>query len=286
MRLNHNMASLNIFRASSKALKNQSAALERISSGYKINNAKDGPAVIAQSERMRMQIRGLQMAGRNSQDGISMLQTAEGGLDSMTNMLQRIRELVVQSGSGSNTVEDRKTIQNEIDQMIDGMDSIANNTEFNGKKLLYEDRELQMPIGANPGESVTIQQKNLTSSNIKTTDGKALYQIKSGELYNITDANNLDNALGIVDNALNTIVSFRSKYGALENRFESSFQDINEMADKMEGADSNLRDADIAQEMMEFAKDNILSEAGNAMMVQSNKIPQDVLRILENVRSK
>lgn len=286
MRLNHNMASLNIFRASSKVQQNQSVALERISSGYKVNNAKDDPAIIAQSERMRMQIRGLQMAGKNSQDGVSMLQTAEGGLDSMTNMLQRIRELVVQSGSGSNTVEDRKTIQNEIDQMIDGIDSIANNTEFNGKKLLSEDKELQMPIGANPGESVIIEQKNLTSSNIKTMDGKTLYQIKSGELYNITDGNNLDNALGIIDNALNTIVSVRSKYGALENRFESSFQDINEMADRMEGADSNLRDADIAQEMMEFAKDNILSDAGNAMMVQSNKFPQDVLRILENVRSK
>ena len=136
MRLSHNIASLNVYAAYSKALEKQSIAINRISSGYKVNNAKDDPNAIAQSERMRMQVRGLQMAGQNAQDGVSMLQTAEGGLDGMTSMLQRVRELVVQSGNGSNTEDDKKTMQNEIDQMIAGMDETANNTEFNGVSLL------------------------------------------------------------------------------------------------------------------------------------------------------
>ncbi len=286
MRLGHNLSSLNAFTSYSKALQKQSVALEKISSGYKINSAKDDPNGIAQSERMRMQIRGLQMAARNSQDGMSMLQTAEGGLDEMTSMLQRMRELVVQSGSGANSPSDREQIQKEIDQMVGGMDDIANNTEFNGVKLLGQDKILEMPIGANPGESITIEQKNLTSENIKTLDGKNLSQLKSGELYSVVRGNNGDNALDIIDQSLNTIVSIRSKYGAIENRFEGNFHDVNEISDRMEMADSNLRDADISDEMINYSKNGIISQAGSAIMVQTNKFPQEILRILENVKAR
>ncbi|KZL94132.1 flagellin [Clostridium magnum] len=292
MRLSHNTASLNVYRGYSKAVQKQSDAMNKISSGYKVNNAKDDPNVIAQSERMRMQIRGLQMAGKNAQDGVSMLQTAEGGLDSMTSMAQRIRELIVQAGNGANTEEDKKTIQNEIDQMIDGIDDIAKTTEFNGIKLLAEDKILEMPIGANAGESVKIPQFALSSDKVGTDMTNTLQSIRSANkndgtigVNNIVD-NSIDKALEIVDRSLDKIVSVRSKYGALENRFEGGLQDINEISDIMDGADSNLRDADIAVEMAELAKNNILAEAGNAMMVQTNKFPQDVLRILENVRSK
>lgn len=295
MRLSHNMASLNVYSAYSKALQKQSDAMNKISTGYKVNNAKDDPNVIAQSERMRMQIRGLQMAGKNAQDGASMLQTAEGGLDSMTSMVQRIRELVVQSGSGANTAEDKKTIQNEIDQMIDGMDDIAKNTEFNGVKLLAEDKSLDMAIGANAGESVEIPQFKLTSDKIGNDTANPLNTLQSIRstnkndgsvgVNNITD-NSIDKAFEIVDKSLDKIVSIRSKYGALENRFEGSLSDINEISDRMDGADSSLRDADIAAEMAELAKNNILAEAGNAIMVQTNKFPQDVLTILQNVKSK
>lgn len=297
MRLSHNIASLNVYKTYSKVLDKQSIALNRISSGYKVNNAKDDPNVIAQSERMRMQVRGLQMAGRNAQDGVSMLQTAEGGLDGMTSMLQRIRELTVQAGNGANTEEDRKTIQNEIDQMINGIDSIAKNTEFNGVKLLNPQIEntrdktltLKMPIGANAGENVEIKLQKLTSRDITINiDGTNinLEELKSDGSYSITNGDNLDTALKVIDGVIDQVGSVRSKYGALENRFESSLQDLNEISDRIEGADSNLRDADIAQEMMELSKNNLLAEAGNAMMVQTNKFPQDVLRILENVRSR
>jgi len=297
MRLSHNIASLNVYSGYSKALQKQSEAMSKISTGYKVNCAKDDPNVIAQSERMRMQIRGLQMASRNAQDGVSMLQTAEGGLDSMTLMAQRVRELIIQSGSGGNAEEDRKTIQNEIDQIIEGMDQIASNTEFNGVKLLNPQTQdtsdktltLKMPIGANAGESVEINLEKLTSDDIAVNVGGTnikLKELRSDGSYKIVDINNIDTAIQVLDGVIDKIVSVRSEYGALENRFEGSLNDLNEITDRMDGADANLRDADIAEEMVELSKNNVLAEAGNAMMVQTNKFPQDVLRILENVRNR
>ncbi|MCT8976115.1 flagellin [Clostridium sp. CX1] len=296
MRLSHNIASLNVYRTYSKVLDKQSDALGKISSGYKVNTAKDDPNVIAQSERMRMQIRGLQMAGRNAQDGVSMLQTAEGGLDSITSMLQRIRELVVQSGSGINNSEDKQTIQNEIIQMVDGIKDIANNTELNGVKMLNPEKDkdgnvvqLTMAIGANADESVKIPRISLMPESLSTIDKNTSEELTLEKLkndYSITKDNSIDRALTIVDAALNTVTTIRSKYGALENRFEDSLGNIGEISDRLEGADSNIRDADIAQEMIALTKNNLLAEAGNAMMVQTNKFPQDVLRILENVRSR
>lgn len=298
MRLNHNMASLNIYMTHKKTLESQSAALNKISTGYKVNNAKDDPNVIAQSERTRMQIRGLQMAARNTQDGVSMLQTAEGGLDSITQMLQRIRELTVQAGSGSNVPEDRKTIQNEIDQLVNGIGNIVDFTEFNGKSLLNKTNlnegtvsddgsfvELEMPVGANAGESVKIPIYDLSPGELKIKDGD-LKGMSLKDLNIESGGKSINDALAIVDNALDKTISVRSKYGALENRFESTMGDLNEISDRMEGADSNLRDADIAEEIMNYTKDNLLLEAGNAMMAQTNKFPQEILRILENLRSR
>lgn len=285
MRLSHNIASLNVYRSYSKALQKQSDALGKISSGYKVNTAKDDPNVIAQSERMRMHIRGLQMAGRNAQDGVSMLQTAEGGMESITSMLQRIRELVIQAGDGINNAEDKQTIQNEINQMIQGIEDIANNTEFNGIKMLNPKEDTQgemvlfMPVGANAGENVEIPRRSLMPDEI-SVGGITLKEL------DITKDNSIDIALGVVDSAIDAVTSIRSKYGALENRFEDSVVNITEIADRIDGADSNIRDVDIAEEMVELTKNNLLVEASNAMMVQTNKFPQDVLRILENVRSR
>ena len=280
MIINKNMASLNIYREYSKNITNQSSALQRISSGIKVNSAKDDPNAIAQSERFRMQIRGLQMAGKNTQDGVSMLQTADGGLDGITSSLQRVRELIVQAG-GATTDSDKEVIQKEINQMLDGADDMANNTEFNGVKLLSGGANdgsvnIEMLTGANVGEKINIPKYNLT------TKGLAL---KTGDVVNV-DVNKIDDSLKLVDSALHNIIGARSKFGALENRFESNYNYTMEMSDKIESADSGVRDADLAEEMMEYSKDSILIEAGNAMMAQSNKLPQDALRILENVRSR
>jgi flagellin len=279
MRLNHNMASLNIYKNQSKVLEKQSAALGRISSGYKVNKTKDSPNALAQSERLRMQIRGTQMASRNAQDGMSMLQSAEGALGSVNDMLVRIRELTVQAGSGANTTEDKATIQGEIDQMIKGINDIANNTEFNGVKLLAgEIDSLSMPVGANIGEVVNIDTFDLTSAGLKDSEGNLLADIK------VAEEGGVDKALKTIDSVIDKVLSINSKYGALENRFESSYENLTEIGDKMQGAESSVRDADIAEEMMEFAKSNILIEAGTALMAQSNRLPQEVLRILENMR--
>ncbi|MBU3126652.1 flagellin [Clostridium tagluense] len=277
MRLSKNMASLNVYRAYSKNLTEQSGALGRISSGIKINSAKENPNAIAQSERLRMQIRGLQMAAKNTQDAVSMIQTTEGGLEGITSSLQRVRELLVQAG-GSINQEDKDVIQKEINQMLDGADDMANNTEFNGVKLLVGGDNKTPPVietvtGANVGEKVDIPKYNLTTQGLELRAGKV----------NVGD---IDDSLKNVDKALDIIIGARSKFGALENRFESSYNSTIEIADKIQSAESGIRDADIAEEIMEYSKYNILIEAGNAMMVQSNKLPQDALRILENVRSR
>lgn len=274
MRLMHNLESLNIYREHTRVLSRQSRALNRISSGYKINSAKENPNAIASSEKMRIQIRGLQMAQRNAQDGVSMLQTAEGALDNITSMIQRIRELTVQAG-GATTPEDNGTIQNEITEIVQGIDDIVNNTEFNGVKLLNKKDVLKMPVGANVGEMVDISTYDLSSDNI----GMDLNTI------DVADPDKTNN-LEIIDSALNKVLSIRSEYGALSNRFESTYTKVGEIHDIIVGAESKIRDTDMAEEMMNYARDNVLIDAGHAMMVQSNKFPQDILRILENVRSR
>ena len=220
------------------------------------------------------------MAARNTQDGISMLQTTEGGLDGITNSLQRVRELLVQAG-GATTDSDKEVIQKEINQMIQGAGDMANNTDFNGVNLLVGGKNdgtvtIETASGANVGEKIDIPQLDITPEGLG---------LRSGGNANV-DVNNINSSLDLVDNALNVIVSSRSKFGALENRFESSYNSTIEIADKVQSAESGIRDTDIAEEMMEYSKYNILIEAGNAMMAQSNKFPQDVLKILENVRTR
>lgn len=290
MRLYHNLASLNVYREQNKVLAKQSKAIGRISSGYKVNSAKENPNIISQSERFRMQIRGTQMAARNVQDGTSMLQTAEGGLDSITGMFQRVRELVIQSGSASNTSDEKNNIQAEISQLMDGINSIAKNTEFNGVKLLYNEDmtdnrkpgSLYMPSGSNTGEKIEVPYFNMAikSGTLTMSDGTT----RDFSKLDISAGTSLGDALGMIDSALNTVISIRSQYGALENRFDSSYESLNEIADRIQGAESSIRDSDIAEEMMEYSKDNILVEAGNAMLAQTNRLPQDVLRVLENMR--
>lgn len=271
MRLMHNIASLNIYKFYNKNLKDQSNSLKRISSGYKISDSSDNPNDLAKSEKMRMELLGYNIASRNAQDGVSMLQTAEGGLENMTSTLQRIRELIVQKGNGTINKSDEQIIQDEISQLINGYDDICEDTQFNNMKLLCNKDEdvRKMPIGPLPGETVDIK----------------LYNLKSDAL-GIDDLNTFDlnTALAKIDSAIDKVVRVRSKYGALENRFESSYEKLGEISIKVEGAESSIRDADIAEEMMNYANKEILIQAGTAMMAQSNKFPQDVLRILDNVR--
>jgi flagellin len=266
----------------SKVLQKQSTALGRISSGLKVTRAKDNPNAVSQSERLRMQIRGLQIASKNAQDGMSMLQTAEGSLGSINAALSRIKELTVQAGSDTNSPGDKATIKMEIDQMLKSIDDTANNMEFNGVKLLANNNPsvtaISMATGANVGDKVDIPMFDLRAASLTDSNGRKLSDI------DVTLTNGADNDLKTIDDVINNVLSMNSKYGAIENRFESTYNNSNELGDKMEAADSSLRDADVAEEMLEYSKDNILIEAGNALLAQTNRFPQDILRVLENIR--
>ncbi|KEH98595.1 flagellin [Clostridium botulinum] len=277
MRLSHNMASLTICREQEKVWNSQSMYMNRISSGFKINSSKENPNGLALSEKMRVQIRGLQIAQRNAQDGMSMIQSADGALEGVQSMLIRIRELSIQAGGATNE-NDRKALKSEINQMIEGIDDTLKHSDFNGKSILSAKEpgktHEKMAIGANVGEVVDIPVFHLSSDelNLNSLKGKNL------------DSDTIGNYLEVVDSAVDKISDIRGKYGALCNRFEGTYNEVNELHDTIVGTESKIRDTDIAEAMMNLARDNILVEAGQAMLVQSNKFPQDALRVLEGVK--
>lgn len=274
MRLYHNLQSMDLFRRYSENLKTQSTAFGRVSSGVKVQTSKDDPNAMAESQKLKLQVRGLQMASRNMQDGMSMLQTADSSMQNIGDSVQRIRELMVQSG-GANSDEEKKIIQNEIDQMLDHINKVAEYTETNGVKLLSGSNnatsKTSIQVGAMAGESLDIPMYNLTTTGLGIADVKT------------TD---IDNSLVKLDGAVDAIEKYRAKYGAISNRLESTYNNTTDMSTRIEGAESELTGADIALEMMEYTKASVLVEAGIAMMTQTNKFPQDVLRILENVKSR
>lgn len=277
--------SLNVFRNYQNTLRENSSALGKISSGSKIMSAKDNPSKLGQSENFKLQLKGLQSANKNLQDGASMLQTADGGIDGISESLIRMKELVVKAGSGSNTEEDRIVIQKEIDSIKAGIDDLANNTEFNGVKLIGDSAvidnnytgSLNMTSGANVGEFITIPTFNLSSNMLKGADGKSINEI------DVTNGD-VGKCLERIDEAIKTVNSARSKYGAIQNRFESlsSANSSNEIM--LNKAEAVITGADIAKEMMEFTRTNILMEAGNSMLAQTNQIPNDALRVLERIK--
>lgn len=286
MRLNTNLMSLNVYKGYTKALKTQETAFNRISTGLKINSAKDDPNNLGQSEMLRLQIRGLQAAGRNLQDGASMLQTFDGALDSVSESLSRMKELIVQGSTGSLNSEDRANIQKEIEQLKEHINSVTKNTEFNGVKLLDDQNVtdnnkpgfITTSVGANVGELAKIPTFN-TSTTMLGKDGVGYL-----EEVNLLDENSKDKNLEIIDSAVNSVNSIRSKYGAVQNKFESLSQGLGEISQSVENAESSLRDADIAEEMMNYSRESILVNSSIAMMVQTNKLPQDVLQILERIK--
>lgn len=276
MRLNHNLASLNAYRGYLKNLKSNSIAMKKVSSGDKIQSAKDNPNNLAKSERMRMNIRGLQMANRNVQDGVSMLQSADGSLSSINAILGRVRELTVQYGNGSNSEEDKEIIKCEIDQMIGGYEDIINNSEFNGVKLFKGDEKRLMQLGTDVGDSMELEFFDLKDKL------KGLTGLKGKDINNF----NTNEALVQVDNAINKIVDVRSKYGAIMNKFEGTMDNLSDFELVTQESESRVRDADVAEEMVEVARTSILIDAGQSIMVQTNQLPQDMLRVLENIRTK
>ena len=278
MRININMKSLGIYSGYKKNITANAAAMERISSGKKINSAKDNPLKIEQSENFRMQIRALEMANKNLQDSTSMIQVADTAMGTISEALIRMKELTVQAANEVTNEADRKLIQDEIDVLRSHIDDTAKNTEFNGNKLLVNGNVtdnskpdyVEMQIGANVGDSIGIPFFNVSSEALG--------------IDKLDVVNDATKALNSIDEALKDVNGCRAKYGAVQNRLENSIEITSSSSYIYEKSSSDINDADIALEMAEIARTSILMESATAMMAQSNNFPKDMLNILANLR--
>jgi len=275
MRINHNLSALNAWKNMTVNDGGQTKSLEKLSSGLRIGRAADDAAGLSISEKMRGQISGLNQASRNAQDGISLLQTAEGALQETHTILQRMRELAVQSASDTVTDGDRGEIQKEINALRVEIDRISTDTEFNTQKLLnggYTGKIIH--IGANASQSLTVTVGNMNATALSVNGADADLGIK---IDTQTDANT---AITTINTAINTVSGERSKLGAIQNRLEHTIANLSTSAENLTAAESRIRDVDIAVEMMNFTKYQILSQASTAMLAQANAKPQAVLQLL------
>lgn len=278
MRININMKSLGIYSGYKKNIIANSAAMEKISSGKKINSAKDNPLKIEQSENFKMQIRALEMANKNLQDSTSMIQVADTAMGTISEALIRMKELTVQAANEVTNEADRRLIQDEIDVLRSHIDDTAKNTEFNGNKLLVNGNVtdnskpdyVEMQIGANVGDSIGIPFFNVSSETLG--------------IDKLDVVNDATKALNSIDEALKNVNGCRAKYGAVQNRLENSIEITSSSSYIYEKSSSDINDADIALEMAEIARTSILMESATAMMAQSNNFPKDMLNILANLR--
>lgn len=271
MRINHNIAALNTHRQLSGNTNNVQKSLEKLSSGLRINRAGDDAAGLAISEKMRGQIRGLEMAQKNALDGISLIQTAEGALTETHAILQRMNELAVQSANDTNMDDvDREAMQTEINALIQEINDISDRTEFNTQKLLdgtFTDKVFH--IGANKGQSMKVSIKAMTAAGI---DVGAL---------SVANQEDADAAITTIQEAINKVSTQRAELGAIQNRLEHTINNLGTSQENLTAAESRIRDVDMAKEMMEFTKNNILTQAAQTMLAQANQTPQGVLQLLQ-----
>ncbi|WP_336959575.1 flagellin [Sphingobium aquiterrae] len=271
--INTNVAALRASNASNSANMSLQTALERLSTGKRINSAKDDAAGLAISSKMTAEIRGLTAAARNANDGISLAQTAEGAMGEVGNIVQRIRELAVQGANGTLTLADRTGIQAEVTQLTDQITSIVGSTKFNGTALLG---------GGATGTTFTIQTGNTAADTVDVTvAGMALADLGLGAL-NFADATGAgaSGALATLDTAINTISSARATLGGSQSRLEATVSNLNSTITNMTEARSRIEDADFSAETTALAKSQILSQASTAMLAQANQSSQSVLSLI------
>ena len=276
MIINHNMNAMNAHRNMGVNNNNSAKAMEKLSSGLRINRAGDDAAGLAISEKMRGQIRGLDQASRNAQDGISLIQTAEGALNETTNILQRMRELSVQAANDTNATTDRQAIQTELTALHSEISRIAETTKFNGKGIINSgasEVSLNIQVGANSGEGIKITLANMNASAIGVS-ASAVANIGTGTAGN---ANALTTS---IDKALVNVSTQRAKFGAIQNRLEHTIKNVDNTSENLQAAESRVRDVDMAKEMMNYSKNNILNQAAQSMLAQANQQPQNVLNLL------
>jgi flagellin len=265
LRITHNVEAMNSYNALSKTSAAISKSMQRLSSGYRINSAADDAAGLGISESMRSQIRGLGQAQKNIQDGSSMVQTAEGNLDEVHSMLQRIRELAVQYKNGSLDTTARTSIQNEVNQLASEISRIGSAASFNGINLLNGASTVSFQVGANDGQEIAVNLVDLS-----TTVGTSYASLSQTGTADISE----------IDAAITAVSTARATFGAVQNRLDHSLSVAATYQENLTSAESRIRDVDMADEMVALTKNQILSQAGTAMLSQANQAPQSVLRLL------
>jgi flagellin len=272
MIINHNISAMNTHRQLGVNASNLAKNVEKLSSGYRINRAADDAAGLSISERMRAQIRGMEQASRNAQDGISLVQTAEGALQTVNNMLVRIKELATQAANGTySQSDDLARINEELTELKSELDNIKTNTKFNGISLLDGSAgTISLQIGQEASQQLGLNAASFSLSSVYTT-------VNSWSLD--TQANAVS-VLNAIDAEITNVSSARSYLGANQNRLENTINNLNITAENLTAAESRIRDVDMAKEQMTFTKNNILTQAAQAMLAQANQLPQGVLQLL------
>jgi flagellin len=269
LRINTNIAALNASRTLSRSTSALNRTLERLSSGLRINRAADDAAGLAIAEGFRSMVRGTAVAQRNSQDGISLVQTAEGALSETTNVLQRIRELAVQAANGTQSTTNREALNTEVLQLLSQIDDIALRTEFNGIRVLSAAQTVTLASGAHPDQTLIV-----TVSGAKTNDlGVNAVRISSMSAATV--------AISTVDFAIRSVSTLRSNFGAYQNRLEFTINTLAIQEENMSASESAIRDANIARETIDFTRNQILVSAGTSVLAQANIVPQTALQLLK-----
>lgn len=273
--VNTNVSALNAYRNLSGTQGSLGSSLEKLSSGFRINRAADDAAGLAISEGMRSQIGGMKQAVRNAQDGISLVQTAEGALQEVHSILQRMRDLSVQGANDTNNTAARSNIATEMGQLTEELDRIAKSTEFNGTKLLTgmtSATALNFQVGAagNTDSRIKVDLSEANVSSVATAvSGLSVASHASAQA-----------AISAIDAQISNVSTARANLGAYQNRFDHTIKNLNVAVENLSASESRIRDTDMAQEMMNFTRSQILSQAGTAMLAQANQVPQGVLRLL------
>lgn len=274
MIINHNISAMNTHRQLGVNTGSLAKNVEKLSSGYRINRAADDAAGLSISERMRAQIRGMEQASRNSQDGISLIQTAEGALQTVNNMLVRIKELATQSANGTyDSTNDRKRLQEELTELSSEVTNIKGNTKFNGISLLDNSasgNKITLQIGQESTQTLDLDTTKFNLSGVATTVSNWKIDTQSGA----------KTTLAAVEAEINKVSAARSYLGANQNRLENTINNLNITSENLTAAESRIRDVDMAKEQMAFTKNNILTQASQAMLAQANQLPQGVLQLL------
>ena len=272
MVVQHNLTAMNANRQLGITTGQQAKSSEKLSSGYKINRAADDAAGLTISEKMRSQIRGLNKASDNAQDGISLIQTAEGALNEAHSILQRMNELATQAANDTNTSSDRTAIQKEVNALTSELDRIASTTQFNTQNLLdgtFSGKKLQ--VGALENQKISIKITTMNAKGIGITADNNM----------VTTFTKAGSAMTVFQHAISKVSTMRSDLGALQNRLEHTVANLDNVAENTQTAESRIRDTDMAEEMVEYSKNNILAQAGQSMLAQANQSTQGVLSLLQ-----